>query len=429
MRAAPRLLAAVVLFALPATTSPAAPAWQDPVEIAQGRGEKGPWQQNESRYDYVDDPAVSALGDGAAAVAWVAQGSKDVWFTRIAADGNKAAPVNVSRSPHTFSWLPRLLARGADVYVLWQEIIFSGGSHGGDMLFARSSDGGATFSAPVNLSGSIGGDGKGRISKDVWHNGSYDLALAPDGMLYVAWTEYDGPLWLSRSDDGGKRFSQPRRLLGAAPERPARAPSLAVGPDGAVYLAWTTGEDPAADIRVARSSDRGASFGEPVVAARTPGYSDAPKIAVDAGGTLHLAFAESSGGPFERYRVRYARSRDAGRTFEPSRDISGAQAAFPQLALDARGGVHVVWERMRSARVRPHGLGYAASRDAGETFSKPELIPASGDPAGGGNGSHQGLLMKKLDVAADGRIVVANSSLREGRGSRVWLMRGAAQGG
>jgi hypothetical protein len=35
------------------------------------------------------------------------------------------------------------------VYVLWQEIVFSGGSHGGEIFFARSRDGGQTWSAPA----------------------------------------------------------------------------------------------------------------------------------------------------------------------------------------------------------------------------------------------------------------------------------------
>jgi len=214
--------------------------------VAAGRAERGPWQMNESRYDYVDDPAVAIDARGRAVVAWVDQATKDVYF------GKQGEAVNVSRSPRTFSWLPRIaLGAGADVFVLWQEIIFSGGSHGGDILFARSQDGGATFSAPLNLSSSVAGDGKGRIDKDRWHNGSLDLALGADGAVYTAWTEYEGALWLRRSADGGRTFSRKLRI---ADPKPARAPSLAVA-GNTLYLAWTVGDDPSADIRVAKSSD------------------------------------------------------------------------------------------------------------------------------------------------------------------------------
>ena len=93
------------------------------------------------------------------------------------------------------------MVAGDDVYVLWQEIVFSGGSHGGAIFFARSRDRGATFDAPINLSNSRNGDGKARLTEKIWLNGSLDLARDDDGTLYAAWTEYDGPLWVSRSTD------------------------------------------------------------------------------------------------------------------------------------------------------------------------------------------------------------------------------------
>jgi hypothetical protein len=403
-------------------------AWRPGIEIAVGGGERGRWQQNESRYDYVDDPAVALTEGGAALIAWVDQRSKDVFFKRLSRDGEALGPaLNISRSPETFSWLPRItLAPGEPgaIFILWQEIIFSGGSHGGDILFARSQDGGATFSAPLNLSNSVGGDGKGRINKDVWHNGSLDVAAGPDGSVYAAWTEYDGPLWLSRSRDSGRTFSPASRIAGDR-ARPARAPSLALAPNGVVHLAWTVGEDASADIRIASSTDGGASFGEPCAVARTPGYSDAPKLAVDAGGVLHLVFAESARGPFDAYHLRYARSRDGGRTFEAPRQVSPAGAAFPALTVDAHGTVYMVWELFRSPGERPRGLGMVLSRDGGHRFSAPSIVPGSADPGGGSNGSHQGLLMQKLAVNRRGELAIVNSSLKEDRGSRVWLLRAA----
>ena len=434
-----RWLLALALLLVPAVLSAlagAAPpvAWQPSIEIARGRGERGPWQQSDSRYDFVDDPSVALNDRGDIAVAWVDQAAKAVLFQRFSADGKQQLerPTNVSRQPQTFSWLPRVVAAPdapETVFVLWQEIIFSGGSHGGDILFARSSDGGKTFTPALNISSSVGGDGKGRINRDIWHNGSLDLVAGPNGMLYAAWTEYDGPLWFSRSSDGGRSFSRPQRV--AAGDKPARAPSLALGPERTVYLAWTTGEDEGADIQLAKSTDGGASFGPPLRVAPSKNYSDAPKLAVGPGGVLHLAYAESSGGPFARYRIRYTRSTDGGRSFATSRDISRpmpgsfASAAFPALAVDGRGRVCVLWELYDDERQRPRGLGLAVSSDGGRSFSEPSLVPDSADAAGGFNGSTQGLLMQKLAVNAGGAIAVVNSSLKQDAHSRVWLMRGA----
>lgn len=406
-------------------------AWQESLDIARGGGERGPWRQNDSRYDFVDDPSVAIDDSGNVAVVWVDQAAKDVFFAQVAAGARRpeAEPINVSRSPATFSWLPRVALDPRSprrVYLLWQEIIFSGGSHGGDILFARSDDGGRSFTPALNLSRSIGGDGKGRINRDVWHNGSLDLVCGTDGALYAAWSEYDGPLWFSRSSDGGKSFSPPLQVAGGGQALPARAPALAAAPDGAIYLAWSVGETAAGDIQLAKSGDGGASFDPPRTVAATPHYSDAPKLAVDVDGVLHLAYAESSAGPFASYRIRYLRSRDGARSFEPSRELPGTAggSAFPALSVPGGGQVHLVWELQPAAGQASRGLGLAMSGDSGQRFASPGQVPQSADAAGGVNGSSQGLLMKKLASNRAGALAIVNSSLRAGEHSRVWLMRG-----
>jgi hypothetical protein len=428
---------AAALLALALTPSPAASGpstWNSPLEVAAGRGERGPWQQNDSRYDFVDDPSVALSEDGQAAVAWVDQARKAVLFQRYSAQGKPLmpAPVDVSRQPQTFSWLPRVVLDPADarrVFVLWQEIIFSGGSHGGEIMLARSVDGGRTFAPPLNLSKSVPGDGKGRISRDLWHNGSFDLAAGPGGLLVATWTEYDGPLWVSRSTDGGRSFSVPRRLAGAAGDPPARAPALALAPGGAVYLAWTVGEVASADIHLSRSDDGGQSFGPPARVAPSPGYSDAPKLAVDAAGTLHLVHAEAAGGPSGPSRIRYLRSRDGGRNFDPPRELSdplpdsSTGASYPSLAVRGES-LAVAWEMATRQGHGTRGLALVLSPDGGRSFTQPAAVPGSADPGGGANGSSQGQLMRKLALNGRGELALVNSALKAGSHSRVWLLRG-----
>jgi hypothetical protein len=407
-------------------------SWSGATTVAEGHGEVGPWQQNESAWDYLDDPTVALAPDRSLAVAWVDQGAHDVVFQWFSPDNQPRfeRPVNVSRSGEIFSWLPRMVLDPGDpavVSILWQEIIFSGGSHGGDILFAHSRDGGRTFGQPLNLSQSISGDGKGRITAEVWHNGSHDLVRAPDGTLYAAWTAYEGPLWFSRSQDNGASFSPPRQIAGDH-RRPARAPSLAVAPSGRVWLAWTVGEDRSADLRVGTSDDGGASFSEPQRVLTGPGYADAPKLVVDESGGVHLVYSESEG-PFGQPHVRYARSGVDEVRFGASRRVSdplpsGMDAAgFPSVALDGAGGIYVVFELFPNGSRRPHGLGYILSTDHGRSFSPPRVVPHSVSPLGP-NGSRQGHLMEKLAVNASGALAVANAAIAEGRASRVWYIRG-----
>lgn len=423
-----------LLLAAASGCSDAGPRWREPLEVARGAGERGPWQQNDSRYDFVDDPAVAWSPQGELGIAWVDQARKAVLFQRYSADGRPRwpAPVDVSRRPRTFSWLPRLAwapdAPGR-VYVLWQEIVFSGGSHGGEMLLARSDDGGRSFGAPLNLSRSVAGDGKGRITAQAWHNGSFDLLAGAGGIVHAAWTEYEGRLWTSRSTDGGLSFSAPLRVAGDPPARPARAPALALSPQGEVLLAWSQGDDPAGDIQLAISGDGARSFEPARAVAVTPGYSDAPSLAFDARGVLHLVHAESTGGPFAAHAIRHLRSTDGGRSFGAAREISrpapagAGSAGFPALGVDARGRVAVSWELFARPGDAPRGLGLAVSED-GVDFGAAQAVPGSADAAGGFNGSSQGWLMRKLAVRADGEFALANSALKPGSHSRVWVMRG-----
>jgi hypothetical protein len=404
--------------------------WREARLIATGPGVKGPWRQNESRYDYVDDPAVAVQRDGSILVAWVDQAAKDVLLQTLDARDAQplTRPLNVSRSGGTFSWLPRIAVAkdsGNDVYLVWQEIIFSGGSHGGDILFARSVDGGRTFAAPLNLSRSRAGDGKGRINTRVWDNGSFDIAVGGGGAVHVAWTEYEGALWCARSVDAGRSFPERVRVAGTA-AMPARAPSLTSGGGGSLHLAWTIGENAGADIHMASSMRGEMTFSAPRIVARTRGYSDAPQLAAAPDGSIHLVYGESDGGAFGRYHIRYTRSDDDGRTFDPPRALEAG--AFPAIAVDDTGKVLVLWERLANPQRPARGLGLAVSADGGATFLTIAEVPRSADAAGGTNGSHQGALLEKMATGPGGTIAIVNSALTAGQASRVWLMRGVLRG-
>lgn len=434
-----RLLAslAVAATATPTAGHAEVPAldWSEPIEVASGDAYHGPWRMNASQFLFVDDPTVAINEDGMVAVAWANQSRKDIYLQIYDAGGKKqfGTPVNVSRTPKVFSWLPRMVITDVEpfsVYVLWQEIIFSGGSHGGEILFARSRDGGRSFSGPLNLSNSLAGDGKGRLTRRHWDNGSLDLVMDPAGTLYAAWTEYDGVLWFSRSIDGGESFSTPKRIAGGNGTGPARGPSLAVDSENVVYIAWTVGEDPQADIHIARSTDAGKSFGAPRVVLDSDGHSDAPRIVVDRSQVLHLVFAESPNGPFEGYHIAYTRSTDGGRTFDKPLNISVAlveeyaSSHFPTLDLDGDGNLYVLWELFRDPRLRSRGLGITTSNVDGKSFTLPMRVPGTGDPELGPNGSRQGLLMRKLAVNRAGAVAVVNSTFKSGDASSIRLIRG-----
>jgi hypothetical protein len=437
-----RALVASVAIALAAAAcsrqaGTAALVWEKRIEVASGEAHRGPWEMNDSDYRWVDDPSVDVWSSGEIAVAWVDQSRKDIFFQRYGCDGERRfpEPTAVSRSAETFSWLPRVVVNPDEpnqVYVLWQEIVFSGGSHGGEIFFASSSDAGRTFGEPVNLSHSKAGDGKGRLDRAIWDNGSLDLARGPSGEIYAAWTEYEGTLWFRRSTDGGKSFS-PALRIGGGDDAPARGPSLAVSGD-TLHIAWAVGENRSADVQLASSNDRGKSFGPARAVGDSEGHSDAPKIAAREG-TVHLVYAERPERSGKPYHIRYSRLKRGATWFETPREVPGSQggdaasAHYPHLALGHDGSVFVLWEQYIETQGRPRRLAFTYSRDAGERFEPPSLLSDISAPPRGFNGSQQGLFMKKLAVSQAGIIAIVNSTFQPEEASHVWLLRGRVRRG
>ena len=405
--------------------------WQSITTVASGDGHRGPWQMNESEFFYVDDPGIALAAGGEALVVWVDNRAQTVFLNRFDADGNPrfGQAVAVSASPDVFSWLPRLatLDGGQTVLAAWEEILFTGGSHGGEILLARSSDGGASFAEPVNLSNTSAGAGKGRLSSERWDNGSLDI-LARDGQVWVVWTEYEGALRLVHSDDGGQNFSEPAHVAGSD-EQPARGPTLALLGDGRLLLAWTFGEAPSANIELAISADNGYTFEQLGAVHERPGHADAPRLAVDAQGTVHLVYAESADGPETPGRLVYAASPNSSPDFGPARVIRDlraddrAYAGFPDIAV-VGDDVIVTWEILSGQGRLSLGLGIKRSHDRGASFSKPELVPGTGAPEHGFGGGLQGLLMRKLATGPDGTLAVVHSLFVPDQASEIVLIRG-----
>jgi hypothetical protein len=405
--------------------------WTAPIRVAEGPAEIGPWRMNASEWDYVDDATVALGENGVHSLAWVDQGGKDVFFRRHGPDGEPLGEgaANVSRSPEVFSWMPRMTVDREDpgtVHVLWQEILFTGGSHGGDILYARSADGGMTFGEPLNLSErSEAGDGKGRLTRERWSNGSLALAQAADGSLLAAWTNFEGGLRVKRSTDAGRTFREAFSLEVDSGKKPARAPALAAGPDGRVHLFWTTGEDPRADLRTAVSEDHGVTWGAPSTVLRTEGYSDAPDATVDAEGTLHLVWGERPGLYPGSGHIAYARLPRGGDRWMGPVALANPDGfpggGFPAIAHAGENRLVVLWELFPPGTRRATALAQATALDD-DGFDPAKVLPGSALERAF-HGSLQGSLGEKLD-AADGRIAAITSVFAPRKDSRVRLWTG-----
>ena len=244
------------------------------------------------------------------------------------------------------------------------------------------------------------------------------------GTVYVAWiampdesgaataaaseTEHDmsamptGRVMLVSSTDGGRTFGEPVVASGSDDDvisYVGSSPLVRIGPGGEVYVVYQ-GNQPHDGVsfgrdlmRVARSTDGGASFGPATdVFARMDGleagsFHDA---IVGSDGAVHLAWIsyrqympENGASDDALTEIRTARSDDGGATFGPAVlvDDRSCECCRTSLALGTDGTLYLAWrdQTPQDAGGAPvRNIVLAKSTDRGDTWSTPAAIHDDG---------------------------------------------------
>jgi hypothetical protein len=175
-------------------------------------------------------------------------------------------------------------------------------------------------------------------------------------------------------------------------------PQLAVDGTGAIHLIYFGGDLKAGDVFYTRSSDAGRTFTPAIRVNSQPGSVLAggtvrgPQIAVGRGDRPHVVWMGSATAapraPDAKGRapLLYARLDDAGKAFEPQRNLITAHAGLDgglSVAADRKSGdVYAVWHAPEQGKEgeAERRVWVARSADDGKTFG-PEAA-ANPDPTG-----------------------------------------------
>ncbi len=248
---------------------------------------------------------------------------------------------------------------------------------------SKSTDGGSTFSIPVSppaagvSSGSF--QDKEFIAVDTSGGPSDGNVYVTWTSFGSPFTQL--PIFFSRSTDGGATFSTPIQISTSTEFDQGSEP--VVGPSGEIYVAWERFFDsanPSAPpaIVVAKSTDGGLSFGSPVLVApvtdigfpgghiglgRLPGnfrVNSFPRIDVSpTTGTVYIVFASNpqSSPPTppptgDSGDIFFTRSTNGGGTWAVrtrlNDDATLNDQFFPDVAVNADGVVEVFWYDKRN---------------------------------------------------------------------------------
>jgi len=231
-----------------------------------------------------------------------------------------------------------------NVYAVWTK--FTGqNSHGfgSDQIeFARSTDGGLSWSDPLPLSPSHNNNATGGRQGAA-------VKVGADGTVFVVWLDTVDKVAVERmsiSRDGGNTFPGPNitvatvtddfvsPLPGSSFRQDSRTfPSLSIAPKGALYVAWSNHTGGHAVVLVAHSTNGGLTWSAPAIAGDVSGRSAFfATVAADPGNNVNVGFlamddkpvGTAPGAGVLHYDAYFTRSTDGGASFSSPLKISKA---------------------------------------------------------------------------------------------------------
>src|SRR5437879_222922 len=287
---------------------------------------------------------------------------------------------------------------------------WSGSTTGDDIDFTMSSDGGRSWSPPIRVNDDAAGAAQAEPS----------LALDPANNIYIVWTDArsgNNDVYFAKSVNGGQTFSANLRVNDVTTNSQSE-PDLAVDPANPhlVHVVWTDTRSPilGPDIFYANSTDGGLSF-NPSIRVNddvTSPEQGQPAIAVAPNRDVYVVWRDPRS-PAKGPDIYFSKSADLGWTWAPNsyvyNDPGNVVQQDPTIAVDAAGRIYVAWTDSRNTNTGPD-IYEAWSANTGFTFSA--SVQVNDD---GGNAPQ----MNPSLAANAGKVQLAWADYRTG-GSTNW---------
>jgi len=223
---------------------------------------------------------------------------------------------------------------------------------------------------------------------------------ATSGSVYASWSHFFNNfttdyIAFSRSTTHGTSWSTLKRISPASQDGAVQGSSLAVGPQGEIYLVYEVFyANNQAQQFLAKSTNGGVSFAAPI--AVTPIFNDLTfsssyrknsfaSVAVSpVNGNVYMIYADQPGA---NSQLEFTMSTDGGATFSPAvaiNDSPDGQRFFPALAVDQSGNLHASWFDTRNSPTDASFYDVYAtfSTDGGLTFATNARVTAVSANAG-----------------------------------------------
>jgi hypothetical protein len=294
-----------------------------------------------------NDPKLAVSSSGAVALLSVYGEENPQLGLFVSHNGGDsfAPPIAVSEAgAHVHSHgenSPSLIYRPTEIYALWEQM----GEAGSELFFARSVNFGQSFEKPILVTD------KSTPS----FNGFSAMGVAADGTVYVIWLdgrdqqEIPGTfsLYMARSMDRGATFGKNQKIAGGV--CPCCRASIAFDSGKGVYIAWRKVFPPdIRDIVVSTSQNGGNTFSEPARVAvdnwKLNGCPHSGPSIVPNGNKIYVTWQTES--KAVRPGIKLAWSEDKGKTFSHAQHVSAEilDANHPVLTASEDGRVAIAFQ-------------------------------------------------------------------------------------
>ena len=312
------VIAAIAVVGVP-SAAVAAPPWTPPVDVSAAGGS-------------AFAPQIVVTGTNALSAIWYrSNGTNNIVQSSASADNGAtwSTPVDVSATGGS-AFAPQIVVTGTNTLsAIWYR------SNGTNLIVqsSLSTNNGATWSTPVNVSAALGD--------------AVDPQLVVTGAnaLSAIWYRFNGTNLIvqsSASADNGATWSAPVDVSVTGGD--AFAPQLVVTGTNALSAIWYRFNGTNNIVQSSLSADSGATWSTPVDVSTTGGDAAFPQIVVTGTNALSAIWYRNNG---TNNIVQSSLSADNGANWSTPVNVSttGGNAIAPQLVVTGTNALSAIWYR------------------------------------------------------------------------------------
>jgi hypothetical protein len=289
-------------------------------------------------------PVVVTDAAGDIDVAWINNNGPE--FVRSTDGGNTfSAPLTIpSNMQDTIEGnnIQMGLDANGNINLLWHRELTPTGTIP-NSFFSRSTDGGMTFSTPINPGGAT----------------SAQLVVLAQGNIAILWFDETTSNLLAVNSSDGVNFSVPVPVAVAVPNTSVMDLAAIPGPQGQIYIFWTQVVTMAnCSILYSSSLDSGTTFHSPTtISTGADSCNQTASATADSSGNVDVTW-DADGA-----EVFFSRSTNVGATFStPTNVLTTMNPGTPSMTVGSDGTIYVLVDTAG-------GSTLSRSVDSGATFS------------------------------------------------------------